>query len=1533
MTPRLFNNAIDAEGFTSVNHRASARFQTDKSKFSERRKDPRPVGAFSEKYPPLSEETKAKYQARAIAYVQAQERQRLAKLAKLKAAMGKRPYNMYECLQHKEERKPAVDPRLPKSSLKRNKPLLTSDVHADAKAAAIAALCVPSKKDKAPVVAAEKKTGPQMELKKKPSRRRRKSTRKEKDADQKASDNVKKPAAIVSYPKATSSKAAHASRVMVAKDPAPIRSSHSEKIDPRLFRAVDHADQTTSERPRKRQILDKLIHLPPGDFEDESDVFLPRSPPGTLIEAASKKSPPDQFLSGLNWSSSPKSTLNTNDTPVSIPSGESRLGAVSSSSSSFSSPVTCRPLDFNSGVFSDLAGNPWNSEQSSNHTLSYQELISNPWAQEDAFIWEPSTVNSTSCCFYDPAVATSTAISTDSKPSLSHEVQTATEKKNGELSASPAFVAKTDSSSPDVSFVPSPCPSPRAAVVPLIKAEFDLALAVESAPKAVEKKASSPPPLIQEPVAQQSPACGEPPLCPSPLAKVPCSEKLPDTLIKLQSTPRVEAEKSKLRTLLKSKYISLRSDNCVDQILANADTAIRQAREEFSLDLVDDDDESGSVIKYCSQIDASSRVNSGNNDTPVSVKEATVVIKPVSAISSAPTVTAPPSPRKTPSGSPKRHNTDPDFKASFAESAQKKVETITPTASPVKKQVALAVPNVETGLAKTTQSSPEPLLDPVASLIIIDAPSSVHSHDAFAQTCGGDVDNQSAVVSSSENAPGAASPNEVLQQTLDSPVPVQKPADTLASKEAKKAVLAKRIAVLKEKLSVDVSTPKTKAIQESTVLEEVPPFPRMSEVTINDSPVAAPSKASSDLSEPSSKEAKKAALAKRIAALKEKLSVDVSTPKTKVIPKATASEEISPKEIPPPPSMSEVAINDSSVAAPSKASSDLSEPSSKEAKKAALAKRIAALKEKLSVDVSTPKTKVIPKATALEEVPPPPSMSEVAINDSSVAAPSKASSDLSEPSSKEAKKAALAKRIAALKEKLSVDVSTPKTKAILESTAPKETPPPPSLPTELLELSSDEVPLVHQGQASEKCADAEKSTGPELTSPENETPNSEVSSSKPRIGAGISKDKKAELLNRIAVLRNKMNSDTSKVKKSDVTAKVLSKTERPQASPNLANSSETASSSVPLLPSSTETPTAVKSLGNLLSEVPTVASPLSQCLQDSAQSDSEPEEPEGPSEAYLALEAKLEAKKKNLYRLDDDSTNIPNYSKRMSSKMSGMASRLEKALVSMGKLSFSGPVTPLDIPKTKTTLSNEPATKKYGPNDKNAAIKEKLEKFYFNRLNGSKDDDKKKEYKFQVDMTQTNPVAPPPPPPMPQASANVPPPPPPPPMFTEGASSSSPPPPPPPPPPAPGFLGNAVAPRSCPKVPALANSSGAPPPPPPPPPPVPSLSTKSDTAPPPPSPPPSKPLKDAAVACKSKPATPQPEIKKLNAVKCHHGTFAEKRADFAAFFGADATKSAKPPKINAPKRKEFTEAQLSKMKPFERLRHKIEVHYNATFQK
>lgn len=308
MTPRLFNNAIDAEGFTLVNHRASARFQTDKSKFSERRKDPRPVGAFSEKYPPLSEETKAKYQARAIAYVQAQERQRLAKLAKLKAAMGKRPYNMYECLQHKEERKPAVDPRLPKSSLKRNKPLLTSDVHADAKAAAIAALCVPSKKDKAPVVAAEKKTGPQMELKKKPSRRRRKSTRKEKDADQKASDNVKKPAALVSYPKATSSKAAHALRVMVAKDPAPIRSSHSEKIDPRLFRAVDHADQTTSERPRKRQILDKLIHLPPGDFEDESDVFLPRSPPGTLIEAASKKSPPDQFLSGLNWLSSPKSS-------------------------------------------------------------------------------------------------------------------------------------------------------------------------------------------------------------------------------------------------------------------------------------------------------------------------------------------------------------------------------------------------------------------------------------------------------------------------------------------------------------------------------------------------------------------------------------------------------------------------------------------------------------------------------------------------------------------------------------------------------------------------------------------------------------------------------------------------------------------------------------------------------------------------------------------------------------------------------------------------------------------------------------------------------------------------------------------------------------------------------------------------------------------------------------------------------------------------------------------------------------------------
>ncbi|KAF3984856.1 hypothetical protein FT663_05531 [Candidozyma haemuli var. vulneris] len=116
-------------------------------------------------------------------------------------------------------------------------------------------------------------------------------------------------------------------------------------------------------------------------------------------------------------------------------------------------------------------------------------------------------------------------------------------------------------------------------------------------------------------------------------------------------------------------------------------------------------------------------------------------------------------------------------------------------------------------------------------------------------------------------------------------------------------------------------------------------------------------------------------------------------------------------------------------------------------------------------------------------------------------------------------------------------------------------------------------------------------------------------------------------------------------------------------------------------------------------------------------------------------------------------------------------------------------------------------------------------------------------------------------------------------------------------------------------------ASGAPPPPPPPPP---AFLTNS-AAPPPPPPPPGF-LMDAA-GPPPPPSNVPLKKKNLPSVKCVHGSFEDKRKAFGAFFSAHPMKkTAPPPRIEAPKRKVFTQDELDKMTPFERTRVTIEGH-------
>lgn len=281
----------------------------------------------------------------------------------------------------------------------------------------------------------------------------------------------------------------------------------------------------------------------------------------------------------------------------------------------------------------------------------------------------------------------------------------------------------------------------------------------------------------------------------------------------------------------------------------------------------------------------------------------------------------------------------------------------------------------------------------------------------------------------------------------------------------------------------------------------------------------------------------------------------------------------------------------------------------------------------------------------------------------------------------------------------------------------------------------------------------------------------------------------------------------------------------------------------------------------------------------------EPVDKKEPSKAYLDLEKNLEDKKKKKMALSEINGKLPDYSKKknLSTKLMGMAGKLEAQLISMGKLAFGEAVTPLSIEKKKNEPKPGVPKVKFDDNDQNAGIKAKLGKLFAGRLekiaNGELEH--KVDFKFVIDMDLDEIWMPPPNPNLPLPS------------YTEAA-------PPPPPPPLPDFM-----------------AGGIPPPPPPP-------AFLLNAAIPPPPPPPAF-LLDAA--CSGPPPELVAERRAKPQVRCVGGSFAEKREAFGAFFAAiPSVRAEPPPKIAAPPKIVRTKEELEKMTPFERSRVFIEDH-------
>lgn len=220
----------------------------------------------------------------------------------------------------------------------------------------------------------------------------------------------------------------------------------------------------------------------------------------------------------------------------------------------------------------------------------------------------------------------------------------------------------------------------------------------------------------------------------------------------------------------------------------------------------------------------------------------------------------------------------------------------------------------------------------------------------------------------------------------------------------------------------------------------------------------------------------------------------------------------------------------------------------------------------------------------------------------------------------------------------------------------------------------------------------------------------------------------------------------------------------------------------------------------------------------------------------------------------------------MSSAMLRMATKLEAALIAQGNLPFDGPVSSLSNPKRENLILTT-RSKNFEDDDRNAAIKATLDDFICNRTATKKNGE---EFKLQknshVDGMKS--VASTSPPSMLEVNdrntallspPSLPP--------VLGASSG----PAPAPPPLPGFLTSSQLPSHSPTPQPLArhnaptsrpNPSN-------------SASTTTDTS---------------KFAGATKPVVLSATLKSVAAVKCHHGTFEEKRKLFGAFFAASQLK-------------------------------------------
>lgn len=393
--------------------------------------------------------------------------------------------------------------------------------------------------------------------------------------------------------------------------------------------------------------------------------------------------------------------------------------------------------------------------------------------------------------------------------------------------------------------------------------------------------------------------------------------------------------------------------------------------------------------------------------------------------------------------------------------------------------------------------------------------------------------------------------------------------------------------------------------------------------------------------------------------------------------------------------------------------------------------------------------------------------------------------------SKEEKKAVLKQRLALLRKKMDGAVEdlhkSSSTRASSDASNASASPLP-SEPlskvepgTEKPSLSSDPLPKVE--------LDKEK----EAVSP----PSPSDPLSKVELGK---EEKKAQLKQRLAALRERMNGPEAKTSKTDPKteskkedSKNVPKMEKPVEKKEKQKKENEKCTAIP--PPPPPPPPSLLPVG------PPPPPPLpKQPIEEESEESEEIEDPQAPCDAYLALEAELEEKRRKKLDLSEIKAKV-DYSdnKKFSSKFQGMMLRLEVSLINDGRLSFDGPVNPLTIAKKEQEEKKyKLPTKQYSPNDKNAKIKNKLDELMTKKLNGEEVGIPKKKSppKFHINMDLDevfvpashpkygNGAPPPPPPPAFLTNASAPPPPPPPAFLINAAA--------PPPPPPPAFLVDAA---------------------------------------------------------------------------------------------------------------------------------------------